>query len=159
MDWFGTSRSFHEFVLEGNEKTISQLYRKERWPVILGTEEFIERIRGIAGPTKEHIRGEVEFVRPSLQKILEAVAGEFRVPLQHLMESRRGEENEGRKVALWALKEFGDYTYGEAAKVIGLGSARTAGWACHQIKKGAQQKRGLRLRLKQIEQTISQQKT
>ncbi len=160
LEYFESSRAFHEFVLEGNEKTLSELHRKKRWPVILGSEDFIERIRSHSSRlTKEHVRKERQWVRPSLQKILESVAREFRVSLRSLIEAKRGETNLERKVALWAYREFGDSPHGEIASAFGLGSAKTVGWACQEIQKQALKNRGLRNHLKRIEQLISQPET
>lgn len=160
MEWFGTRSEFQEFVLEGNEKTIREMYLRRRWPAILGSESFIDGIRKRAPEvSKEHVREERQFIRPSVQKILETVSREFKVPLREVIEGKRGETNEARKVALWALREYGDQTHQEIASVVGLGSWKTVSWACHEIRRFAGQDRALRKRLENIQRAISQPET
>lgn len=160
MGWFNSRHAFHEFVQEGNARTMMQFYGREKWPVILGREDFIERIRlKVPKPSKTHTREDSRFIRPSVEGILTAVSLEWGVPIRMLMDGNRGKENLARKVALWSLRQFGDYTYRQIANVVGLGSERTVGWACHEIKKEAQRSRVLKQRLRGIDERISQQRT
>ena len=59
-----------------------------------------------APPSKEHVRREQQIIRPTIQRILEIVADEFKVTLSYLIEGGRGIQNEERKVAFlffWKL--------------------------------------------------------
>lgn len=157
---FETPSVFHRFVLEGNEETIQELYHKKRLPLILGGEHFIERVRNHSSKiTKEHARKDCRWVRPSLQKILKCVSGEFGVPLRFLTEAKRGETNLERKVALWAFRKFGDVPHVKIADAFGLKSHKTVGWACQEIEKRAIKNGSFRKRLEKIEISISQPET
>lgn len=160
MEWFDSRAAFHEFVQEGNPETIEKFYARKRLPIILGRENFIERIRlRTPKPSRAHVQEECRFVRPSVEKILEAVALAWDVPIRVCLNGRRGEKNLARKVALWSLRQFGDYTYRQIADIVGLGSERTVGWACDEIKREAQSSQLLQRRLKAIDERISQQRT
>jgi chromosomal replication initiation ATPase DnaA len=140
--------------------TLSKLYEGRRWPVVLGNEDFIERIRFKgARPTKEHVREDRRFVRPSVEKVLNVVSQELDVPLRRLVEGQRGESNIERKVALWALRELGDYTHNQIATLVGGISAKTIGWACQEIQREVLKNRRLKMSLKIIEQRIGQPET
>jgi len=157
MGWFESPMNFHEFVLEGNEKTLNQVYRRKRWPVILGGGDFIEQVRG-RSPTRlsrEHVREERQFVRPSVQRVMEAVAKEWEVPISRLLERRRGALNWQRKVTLWALREYGDFSYGTLSKIGGFSNERSVGGICREIQKQAKSDQEFRKRLMKIEQLIS----
>lgn len=160
LEMFETPRNFHEFVLAGNEAMLSEMYERRRWPIILGNEDFIERIR-CAGkkPTREHVREDRRFVRPPLEKILTTVSRKFGVSLKRLVEGQRGDSNIERKAALWALRELGDYTHRQIAQIVGLGSEKTVGWACQEIGKRLLKDRRLAARLKAVQQAIGQPET
>jgi len=49
--------------------------------------------------------------------------------VEDLRTSRRGEENEGRKIAMYLMKRLCDVTLGEVARELGVKSYRTVGWA------------------------------
>ena len=160
MEMFKTPRNFHQFVLEGNEATLSEMYERRRWPVILGSEDFIERIRRASKkPDREHVREDRRFVRPPVEKILTTVSREFGVSLKRLVEGRRGDSNIERKAALWALRELGDYTHRQIAGIVGLGSEKTVGWACREIGKRLLKDRRLAARLKAVQQATGQPET
>jgi putative transposase len=156
MGWFKTSTAFHEFVMEGNEKTIIELYQRRRWPVILGGEEFIEQVRGKSSKlTKENIREERQFVRPSLQRVMEVVSKVWKVPVSRLLDRKRGDSNWQRKVTLWALREYADLTYADIAKVGGFVNERSVGLICQEVQSHVRKDCKLQKRLKRIEKSIS----
>ncbi|MDO8643404.1 MAG: hypothetical protein Q7S00_00350, partial [bacterium] len=75
------------------------------------------------------------------------------------MEAKRGKTNFERKVALWALRQYGDYTFREMSEKIGIGT-KTVGWACSQVSKELSRNNSpLQKRLKRINKAISQQRT
>src|SRR3989442_12161846 len=45
VEQIGGRQAFHEFVLSGNEESLKQYYEAQRQSPILGSEEFIERVR------------------------------------------------------------------------------------------------------------------
>ncbi len=53
--------------------------------------------------------------------------------VEDLRTGRRGEEKEGRKVAMYLMKRLCDMTLGEVAREFGVKSYVTVGWACHGI--------------------------
>ncbi|MBI4223610.1 MAG: transposase [Deltaproteobacteria bacterium] len=160
LAWFDNQPAFHNYVLEGNDENFAKLYNQKKWPVILGRETFIERIRKKAkNPTQEHTRKERQFVRPSIQKVLEMVAEELNVPLEALIEGRRGVVNSARKVAAWSLRTHGDYTYRQIADVFGFSNERTVGWVCQNIEKILAKNGKLKRALERIEKRTSQPET
>lgn len=157
--WFDNQQAFHHFVLEGNDSYFAKLYNQKKWPVILGRETFIEQIRQKVGqPTKEHTRKERQFVRPSMEKILEIVAEELGIPLLALT-NRRNIAGSARKVAAWALRTYGDYTYRQIAEAFGFSNARTVGWACQDLEKTLTKNGKLKKALTRIEARTCQPET
>src|ERR671910_517791 len=57
LEQIGGRKAFHEFVLSGNEESLKQYYGAQRQSPILGSEEFIERVRQPrAAVAREHAR-------------------------------------------------------------------------------------------------------
>lgn len=156
MGWFQIPKAFHDFVLEGNEKTLEQLYQQKRWPIILGSEDFIERVRSNSPIlTTEHVRDERQFMRPSLQRVVEVVAKEWKVPISGLFERNKGKSNLPRNVAIWAMREFGDFSYPEISKIGGFSNERSVGGICQWIQRQSDKNKKFQKRLQRIERLIS----
>src|SRR4029453_218318 len=60
LEQIGGRKAFHEFVLSGNEESVERYYAAQRQIPILGTEEFMERLRrpGVAAVPRDHARYE-----------------------------------------------------------------------------------------------------
>jgi len=135
MGEFATITAFHRFVLEGNEQALEEFYNKVRQSPVLGDEEFRERV--IEKPLRvdrEHPRHERAAVRPSVDKVLKALAKIYGVKVEDLMTAKRGKENEARKVGMYLIKELCDLRLHEIAERFGTGSYGVVGWACHGVR-------------------------
>ncbi len=77
--------------------------------------------------------------------------------VEDLRTRRRGEGNEGRKVAMVLMKRLCDMTLVEVAREFRVKSYGTVGWACHgkDIKR---EYRKFRWRLENLETAICQPK-
>ena len=78
--------------------------------------------------------------------------------VEDLRTSRRGEENEGRKVAMYLMKRLCDMTLGEVARDFGVKSYGTVGWACHGISLKCEVDSKYRRQIENLETTICQPK-
>ena len=75
---FGSVREFHEFVLTGNEEELETFYESARHQPVLGSEEFRTRLLGQLGAiSHEHVRRERIAVRPSVSRVVQAVAKSY----------------------------------------------------------------------------------
>ena len=134
MGEFASIPAFHGFVLEGNEQTVEEFYKKVRQSPVLGDEEFRERL--IEKPLRvgrEHPRHERAAVRPSVDKVLKALAKTYDVKVEDLMKGKRGKDNEPRKVGMYLIRELCDLRLHEIAERFGTGSYGAVGWACHGV--------------------------
>ncbi len=78
--------------------------------------------------------------------------------VENLQTSRRGEENEGRKVAVYLMKRLCDMTLGEVVKEFGVKSYGTVGWACHGISLNCEVNSKFCRQIENLETTICQPK-
>ncbi len=149
-------RDFHQFVLAGNEKTLTAYYQARRRAPVLGDDRFKAQLEPQRpGRLEAHPRYERRAVRPSLERIKAAVAQSYGVPLGRLETSRRGVPHEARKMALLLAKEAGDCTLEELARAFGV-SPSTVGWACSVLRRERAKSAGVAKRYRQIMATIQQ---
>ena len=159
MDHFGSTEEFEEFVQSGNEEELEEFYEKKKQGPVLGGEGFRERVtRGMGKVGIEHPRYERVWVRPTAERVLKEVARVYGKTVEELARSRRGEENEGRKVGMYLMKRLSDMTLGEVAREFGVGSYGVVGWACHGVHEKRERDRKFRQRIEHLESVICQQK-
>jgi len=157
MGQFRNIRAFHEFVLEGNEEALEEFYRKGKQSPVLGDEEFRERLmEKRVRVDREHPRHERAVVRPSVDKVLKALARAYGVGTEDLVKGKRGTENEARKVGMYLVKELCDMTLQEIAKRFGTGSYGVVGWACHRVASRMESDANFRKQVVSIRQTCQQ---
>ena len=136
LDHFGSREEFQQFVQSGNGEEIEEFYDRKKQSPVLGREGFRDRVmRGLGSIGGEHPRYERMSVRPSAERVLKLVAQVYGRRVEDLVRSRRGEENEGRKVGMCLMKRLSDMTLVEAAGESGVKSYGAAGRACHGILK------------------------
>jgi hypothetical protein len=157
----GGVKAFQEFVHSGNEEDLERFYRSGRQSPVLGEESFVEQAKERLERlmTREHPRYERARMQASLEQVVRAVARLYRVPVEQVMQGKRGEENEPRKVAMYLVRRCCDRTLQETARVFGVGSYRTVGWACHGIESRVQTDKKFRKEIDKTAASIYQQKT
>jgi len=159
LDHFGSTSEFHQYVQSGNEEGIEEFYSSKKQSPVLGGEGFRGKVMRYLGPMGvEHPRYERITVRPSAERVLKVVAQVYGKGVDDLRTGRRGEENEGRKVAMYLMKRLCDMTLGEAAKEFGVKSYGTVGWACHGISLKCDVDSKFRRQIENLKTTICQQK-
>ena len=85
-------------------------------------------VMGVEHPRYERING-----RPSEERVLKESTQLYGKGVDDLRTNRRGEEKEGKKVAIYLMKRLCNMKLGEVAKEFGAKSSGTVGWACHGI--------------------------
>ena len=150
MEQLGGPQRFHEFVLSGNEESLTRYYQSKRQSPILGSEAFIERVIRPAAPAREHPRYERRVVEVAPERVISEVAREYEVAREEIFHGMRGRENEARKVALYLVKRCCDRTLPEMAKYFGIGNYSTVSWNCRAIESRMTKDKRLRDRIEQI---------
>jgi hypothetical protein len=112
---------YHQFVVREDSKELRQLFSRKRWPVLLGSEKFIARVRGrfFSKAADSEVPQRKELV-PSLDLLVGVVSRGYRVEGKDLFYSRRGHGNEARNVAIYLARRLrGDRLkeIGEAFKI------------------------------------------
>ncbi len=157
---FGGRQAFHEFVLSGNEESLRQYYEAERRSPILGSEAFIERVRGRSpAVAREHARYERRVIQPGPERVISEVMRQYKVRREEIFLGVRGRENEARKVAMYLVKHCCDRTLPEMAEYFGIGSYSAVSWSCRAIASKMAKERKFRDRIEKIAASIHQLQT
>lgn len=157
LDPFGGRKGPFLVFMHGKlEEEIKAFYQKERSGPILGTEEFVEEVRvGRSGGGVSREIPEERHLAIPLEVCLKAVAEDYRVALSGLVSSRRGLDNEPRRVAMYVGWEFGGYRHKELAERFGVGSYTAVSSACAQVRAGKDRDRALRRRIERIRHRLN----
>ena len=159
LEQLGGRKAFHEFVLSGNEEALENFYNSKRHSPVLGTEEFVEKVRRVEVKLAREIpRYQRRGVQAHPEQVIGRVAGMYGIPKEGVLRGVRGKENEARKVAMYLVMRCCDQTLGETARLFGLGSYGTVGWGCHGVKTRMEREKKFRDRIERIAAEICQQK-
>lgn len=155
LSGFESSRDFQEFVLTGNDEDLEAYYAAGRQSPVLGSDAFRTRLKKHTGKlSREHPRIERVGVRPSVDRVVRAVAKTYDVTASTLRTGRRGKLSEGRKVALYLVPRICDWTLQATADYFGLSSYGGASWAGSQIRKKRDSEPSFRRKLERLELLI-----
>ncbi len=117
----GARRRYKEFVEEGLRKKVEDPFKKVYGRVVLGREEFREKIMGLL-KGKNLTDGIVERQRfkefPNAEDIIRAVAKVFRVRVEAL-NGKRQRGNQVRKVAVYLVKRYSGLDNGRFGQLFG----------------------------------------
>lgn len=128
-------KGFHEYVMGGNDEEMEGFYKNKKRSPILGTEEFIEEMRGkVREVASEVTKSEKEHFRPRLEEVLEKIGRSYKVNLEELERGIRGRENEARQLAIYLACELCNLNQVKVAEKFGVRSYKTISWHCKNMK-------------------------
>ena len=79
-------KAFHEFVLSGNVESLKQYYERQRQIPILGSEEFMERVRQpLVAAAKEHARYERRVLELGPERVISEVVRQYKVTREEII--------------------------------------------------------------------------
>ena len=108
--------AYRRFVGREDSEELRQLFSRKRWPVILGSEKFMARLRGRFFPRKADSEiPQRKELAPGLDLLLGVVSRSYGVEGKDLSYSRRGHGNEARNVAIYLTRRL----RGDRLKEIG----------------------------------------
>ena len=157
LEQIGGRKAFHEFVVSGNDESLKQYYEAERHSPILGSEEFIERVRQPdVAHAREYARYERRVVQTGAERVIQEVIRQFKVTREQIFGGKRGRENEARKVAMYLVKRCCDWTLPEMTEYFGAGSYSSVSWSCRAIASKMANEKKLRDRVEKMTASIHQ---
>lgn len=116
--------AYLKFVDENLPEEITAFYARKNRLSILGSEQFIKSARSKASPAKPRglAKGKQARKRPSMKKVVEAVAKYFKVSEKSIYQASRGpsSKNVPRWIAMHLCQELSGVTLQDIAKRFGL---------------------------------------
>lgn len=119
----GASLAFHEFVKQGVSEDLQKILDGKRWPALLGTKKFVDRVRNTY-IKPESPEPEIPQEKPlrklaSPRKVLRAVMKEFCVPFRAMLGRYAKPEIQSRNAAIYALRAASHLTYTQIGRYMG----------------------------------------
>ena len=108
--------AYRRFVVREDSEEFRQFFSRKRWPVFLGSEKFMARVRGrfFSKKADSEVPQRKELA-PPLDLLVGAVSRSYRVERKDLFYSRRGHRNDARNVAIYLARRL----RGDRLKEIG----------------------------------------
>ncbi len=155
-DWL---RYYKKWVSVEEENEVSEKIGRNKWPVCLGPQAFIDRIKETYGSQK--INRDIPSSRellPNNQRILEVVCKSYDMAASDILKMRRGKMNEARNVAIYLTRILRRDTLKEIGGQFGIDNDSTVSSVMERMKKKLAGDRELSLRLDQLAKSIAKSK-
>ncbi|MPZ77049.1 MAG: hypothetical protein GEU77_11055 [Deltaproteobacteria bacterium] len=154
---FGGLKDYQRFMHEEIEEKIEEIYQAPYQKPVLGSKEFIDRIKERLGD-----KARIEEEKPEsrrifgldLEEIVEATAREYGKGVEELKRRRRGGENEARMVAIYLGRQLGGHKHEEIGKTVGLGKTSSVSSAYLLMKERIAKEKELVRRVRRIEESL-----
>lgn len=144
-------RAYRRFVGVEDDAGLLKMFDQERWPVTLGSEAFVERLkRRFARKRVSSETPQLRDLMPDMDHIVRTVTDYYGVEVDDLCRSRRSWFNEPRNVAVYlsrllrgdGLRQIGDY--------FGINHYSSVSSVVERLKSRAARDAGLRKRVDQL---------
>jgi REP element-mobilizing transposase RayT len=132
-DWL---RYYRKWVSVDEEDEVSQKLSSGKWPVCIGTQAFIDKVKEKYGSKK--INKEIPSSRemlPDAKLIVDAVCRFYGVDRKDIIKKRRGQKNEARNAAIYLTRKLRLDTFTEIGKLYGIDNDRTVRSVCVRMSK------------------------
>ena len=116
-------RYYRKWVSVEEKDKVSEKISGKKWPVCLGPQAFIDRIKETYGAEK--INRDVPSSRellPDKQRILEVVCKSYDIAASDILKMRRGKMNEARNAAIYLTRRLRRDTLKEIGTQFGIDS-------------------------------------
>ncbi len=147
--------------METPEK-ITRIFSQRKLPSMLGGDSFVDKVEGRFFHKKRHDEiPESKGLAPDVEKIKRAICNAYGIDESSLLSSRRDVLNEPRNVAVFLVRRLRGEKIEEIGRQFGIAKYSSVSSAIEKMKREVLVNRKLRLRVKEIENTLinSQQQT
>ncbi len=158
MSRFGGLKDYQTFMHDEIEEEIKKFYQGPYHKPVLGSKEFIGRVKERLGD-----KARVESEKPEsrrvfgldLEEIVEATAREYGKEVEELKRRKRGGENEARMVAIYLGRHLGGHKHEEIGRMVGLGNTSSVSSAYLLMKARMSKEKELVRRVRRIERSLT----
>ena len=161
MSRFGGLKEYRRFMHEEIEEEIEEFYRGPYRKPVLGSKEFIGRVKERLGD-----KARVEQEKPQsrrifgvdLEAIVAATAREYGKGVEELRQRKRGGENEARMVAIYLGRRLGGHKHEEIGKTVGLENTSSVSSAYLLMKERVGKEKRLERKVRRVEERLLRSK-
>ena len=154
--------TYKKFVLMETPEEINRIFSQRKFPSMLGSERFVDKVKGRFFHEKRHDEiPESRRLAPDAEKIKRAICNAYGIDESSLLSSRRGIPNEPRNVAIFLVRRLRGEKLEEIGRQFGIAKYSSVSSAIEKMKREISVDSRLRLRVKNIKKTLrnSQQQT
>jgi REP element-mobilizing transposase RayT len=148
-DWL---RYYRRWVSIEEDDEVSHKISSVKWPVCLGPQTFIDRIKEKFGSGK--INREIPSSRellPDKRRIIDEVCRFYGVKPTDMINKQRGKKNEARNVAIYLTRKLCLTTYNEIGEQYGINNDRTVRSVFVRMKKTLAENRDLAGKIEKLQ--------
>jgi len=151
-DWLGYYR---KWVSVEEDDEVSQKLNAKKWPVCLGSQAFIDRIKELY--RSDMIDKEIPSSRellPDRKRILDDVCRYYDVKDSEILKTHRGKMNEARNAAIYLTRKLRLDTYKEIGAQYGIQNDRTVRSVFVRMKKTISEDKKIARRMENLQDVI-----
>jgi len=160
LSLFGRERreglnTYKKFVLMETPEEINRIFSKSKFPSMLGSESFINKVKERFFHKERHDEiPQSRRLAPDAKKIKKAICKTYGIEERSLFSSRRGVLNEPRNVAIFLVRHLRGEKLEEIGRQFGISKYSTVSSVIEKMKRDMSAHRKLRVRVKNIEKTL-----
>jgi chromosomal replication initiation ATPase DnaA len=153
-------QAYREFLAEDDFTEINKIFEGEKFPSVLGSERFVNRIRDKFFDKKSHEEvPESRLLAPSRERIKRVVCETYRVNEEVLLKSKRGTFNEPRNVAIYLCRRLRADRLDEICQEFGMKRYSTASSVLERVKVHQSRDRRFRKRVEELRIMLTKSQT
>jgi putative transposase len=153
-------RAYREFVVMDDAKEIKRIFQKKKLPVILGSQVFIDWVKGRFYEEKIDVEmPQSEVLAPDKDKIKEIVCKAYGVKEEDLQKSIRGIFNEPRNVAIYLTRQLRRDTLDEIAREFRMKRYSSTSSAIERVRAQISEDKGFRKRVERLKKKLTKSQT
>lgn len=142
---------YKDFVNTPDNDDFTAIYKKRKLPVILGNEKFLSNIKDRFFKNKRNLEiPESKILVPDKSEIMSLLCREYKVSLEDLKASRRGQKNEARDIAIYLMRQIRSDTLNTLSGEFNLKKDSSAGSIVDRVKKQIQTDKQFRCKINSI---------
>ena len=130
---------YKEFMGEEVSREIAKFYSKQYWSPVLGDETFVDRIKAkyieCEQPRNKEVKGKRAIRgKAKVRRVNREVCRHFKVSESYLYESRRGQNNIPRQMAVLLSRDLSGLRLSELAETYKINTYKTVGTLCYRFQ-------------------------
>jgi len=146
---------YKKFILMETPEEINRIFSQSKFPSMLGSESFINRVKEKFFHKKLHDEiPESRRLAPESEEIKKSICKAYCIEESSLLSSRRGVVNEPRNVAIFLVRRLTGEKLGEIGRQFRIAKYSSVSSVIEKMKREISVDRKLRVRVKNIEKSL-----